>query len=393
VGGGYNSTFGPQLVGGIAALFGDQLNNQQVVAVVQAQGQVQDIGGQVQYINTKSRWNWGGGVAHVPIPYVTAGYANDPSGAVALNQYLVRVTFDQVQALTQYPLNTSQRFEFAAGASRQSVSVQTFSTLFDPNTGQAFAQRRQGRERIGQPLNTIEGTAAFVGDYSVFGLTSPIAGARYRFEVSPRLGDIKYTQVTADYRRYLFLRPLTFAARGLHIGRYGGNADQFSNLNNASFFGAQPIFLNLPGFNGFVRGYDYNSIDPARECPSSFQSTGSCPVLDRLIGSRVASTSVEMRIPVLGPAGLGIIPTNFLPIDIVPFADAGIAWAGNDRAELRFVTGDDLRSNASRIPVVSAGVSARINLLGFAVIEAYYARPFQRPDRNWVMGFQFAPGW
>jgi outer membrane protein assembly factor BamA len=187
---------------------------------------------------------------------------------------------------------------------------------------------------------------------------------------------------------------VTFAARGRHIGRYGGNADQFSNLNNANLIGgAQPIFLNLPGFNGFVRGYDYNSIDPSVECPPSFQATGSCPVLDRLIGSRVASTSVEMRIPLFAPAGLGIIPTNFLPVDIVPFADAGIAWAGNDRAELRFVTGDDLRSNRSRVPVVSAGVSTRINLLGFAVIEAYYARPFQRPDRNWVLGFQFAPGW
>jgi Tol biopolymer transport system component len=391
VGGGYNSTFGPQLVGGIAALFGDQLNNQQVVAVVQAQGQIQDIGGQVQYINTRRRWNWGAGAAHVPIPYVTAGYGQDANG-FSINQNLIRVTFDQIQGITQYPLNTSQRFEFAAGASRQTVSVQTFTTFFD-RFGNAYNQRRGGRQRIGEPLNTIDATAAFVGDYSVFGLTSPLAGARYRFEVSPRLGDIKYTQVTADYRRYLFLRPVTFAARGLHVGRYGGNADEFSNLNSASFFGAQPIFLNLPGFNGFIRGYDYNSINPDVECPQAFLANGSCPVLDRLIGSRVASTSIEMRIPLLAPAGLGLIPTNFLPVDIVPFADAGLAWAGNQRADLRFVTGSSLRENAARIPVVSAGVSARINLLGFAVVEAYYARPFQRPDRNWVMGFQFAPGW
>jgi outer membrane protein assembly factor BamA len=102
--------------------------------------------------------------------------------------------------------------------------------------------------------------------------------------------------------------------------------------------------------------------------------------------------SVEARIPLLAPRARAH-PTNFLPVDIVPFADAGLAWAGNQRADLRFVTGSSLRENAARIPVVSAGVSARINLLGFAVVEAYYARPFQRPDRNWVMGFQFAPGW
>jgi hypothetical protein len=205
VGGGYNSAFGPQLVGGIAALFGDQLNNQQIVAVVQAQGQVQDIGGQVQYINTRRRWNWGGGAAHVPIPYVTASYGQE-NGALTVNQNLVRVTFDQVQGLAQYPLNVSQRFELSAGIARQTVSVQTFTTFYD-GSGRPFGQRRGGRERFGEPLNTAQGALAFVGDYSVFGLTSPLAGARYRFEVAPLLGDIKYTQVTADYRRYLFSAP------------------------------------------------------------------------------------------------------------------------------------------------------------------------------------------
>ena len=47
----------------------------------------------------------------------------------------------------------------------------------------------------------------------------------------------------------------------------------------------------------------------------------------------------------------------------------------------------------ARIPVVSAGLSARVNLLGYAVIEAYYARPFQRPGKGWVYGIQLAPGW
>ena len=395
VGGGYNSAFGPQLVGGIAALFGDQLNNQQVVAVVQAQGQIQDIGGQVQYINTRNRWNWGGGAAHVPIPFLTGGYFQDPqTGALGFSQQLVRITYDQASALTQYPLNTSQRFEVGGALSRQSVTVQSFNTFFD-GAGNAVGQQRGRRERIGEPLNTFDATAAFVGDYSVFGLTSPIAGARYRFEASQRLGDLRFTQLTADYRRYLFLRPVTFAARGLHIGRYGGNADQFADLSGANFLGQQPLFLNLPGFNGFVRGYDYNSINPAVECPQTFgQTSNSCPLLDRLIGSRVGSVSVEARIPLLAPAGLGLIPTNFLPIDIVPFADAGLAWAGNRRARLNFVTdADELRNSSARVPMTSAGISARVNLLGFAVIETYYARAFQRPDRPWVLGFQFAPGW
>ncbi len=48
---------------------------------------------------------------------------------------------------------------------------------------------------------------------------------------------------------------------------------------------------------------------------------------------------------------------------------------------------------ADRIPVFSTGVSFRFNLMGYAILEAYAAHPFQRPKQNWVWGFQLAPGW
>jgi hypothetical protein len=48
---------------------------------------------------------------------------------------------------------------------------------------------------------------------------------------------------------------------------------------------------------------------------------------------------------------------------------------------------------ADRIPVFSTGVSFRFNLMGYAILEAYAAHPFQRPKKNWVWGFQLAPGW
>ena len=46
-----------------------------------------------------------------------------------------------------------------------------------------------------------------------------------------------------------------------------------------------------------------------------------------------------------------------------------------------------------RIPVFSTGVSFRFNLMGYVIMEAYLAHPFQRPTKNWVWGFQLAPGW
>ena len=43
--------------------------------------------------------------------------------------------------------------------------------------------------------------------------------------------------------------------------------------------------------------------------------------------------------------------------------------------------------------MTSAGVSARVNVLGYAILEFYAARPFQRPTKQWVYGIQLAPGW
>jgi outer membrane protein assembly factor BamA len=130
-----------------------------------------------------------------------------------------------------------------------------------------------------------------------------------------------------------------------------------------------------------MRGYSVGSFD-LNECGAT-----SCPVFDRLLGSRLAVVSAELRIPVLGVPEYGLFNFPYLPLTVSPFVDAGEAWNGGQSPTL------STNQATFRIPVVSAGVSARVNLLGYAVIEAYYAHPFQRPGRNWVYGIQLAPGW
>jgi hypothetical protein len=51
------------------------------------------------------------------------------------------------------------------------------------------------------------------------------------------------------------------------------------------------------------------------------------------------------------------------------------------------------RDTPDRIPVVSTGVSARMNLFGALVLEVYYAYPFQRPKKGAHLGMSFVPGW
>lgn len=377
VGIGTSSQFGTTVGGGIAASFSDNLGNRTLQAVVQAQGQIQDIGGQLFYLNRKQRWNWGGGIGHIPIltGYTTAGEL--PSGDFVYRQVLQRIFLDQVQALAQYPLSSTRRFEVAAGATRQSYSQEAFDTFLD-DFGNAIGQQRVDLPSP-EALYYAQGSAAFVGDWTYFGLTSPIAGGRYRLEVAPTVGTLTFTTGSADYRRYFLARPVTLAFRGMHYGRYGRSAEDSLRLS--------PLYA---GYGTLIRGYDVANNFEAGECGTVADR---CPVFDRLVGSRLAVANAELRIPLLGPEGLGLIRTNLLPLEIAPFFDAGLAWNSAAGPDLRFVGGDAARNELARIPVFSTGVTARVNLLGFAVVEVFYAYPFQRPDKGAHFGFQLAPGW
>jgi hypothetical protein len=95
-----------------------------------------------------------------------------------------------------------------------------------------------------------------------------------------------------------------------------------------------------------------------------------------------------MRSPFLGVEQLGIINFPYLPTELVLFTDAGLAWDSDHPPTLEWS-----RSSTERVPLVSSGVSARMNILGFLILEAYYAKPWQRPLKDWHWGFQIAPGW
>ena len=132
-----------------------------------------------------------------------------------------------------------------------------------------------------QPTTVAEVGAALVHDTTVFGPTGPLLGSRYRFEIAPAVGDLSYTRVVADYRRYLMpVRPYSIAVRVLHSARYGPDGNDPRLLS--SFLGS----------NYFVRGHRldlrYCPPDPTRVCG------------DELLGSRLLVGNVEVRVPIWG---------------------------------------------------------------------------------------------
>jgi Tol biopolymer transport system component len=386
VGVGVSDFGGAGASGGIGLLFSDMLGNQQLQAVVQANGSFKDMGGQAFYLNAENRWNWGVLGGHIPYLTGFTQLENGEAGGLTLNQYLERIYIQQLAGMTMYPFSQTRRFEVNAGFTRYAFDREVIRYFYD-NAG-----RPTGRQPIQQevespdPLHFVEGSAALVGDNSFFGLTSPVAGERWRLEVSPTFGALTYQSINADYRRYFMFRPITLAFRGQHYGRYGADAEGVSGDNQRLL---SPLFV---GYENWIRGYDPNSFGN-NECANDT----SCPAFNRLWGTRVAVASMELRIPVLGVPELGLINFPYLPLEISPFFDAGLAWRAADAAQPGEISGSPsfklARNSNERIPVFSTGVSARVNVLGYLIFEAYYAYPFQRPDKGGHFGFQLAPGW
>ena len=396
--------FGTGFVGGVSAYFGDQLSDQQIIAALSANGTVKDIGGAAYYVNYRKRWNYMYGAEHVP--YLTGGIFYSPAdtvpgceggGCYYINQILQRTYLTQASFSTQYPFSTTRRVEFNASATRIGYDLENAQYLVAFN--QIYGPNRQNIDVGFKPLYYFQPSVALVGDNSFSAFTSPVAGSRWRLEYSPTIGNITFQTLLADYRRYFYLRPITFAVRGIHYGRYGKDSENGTQL--------YPLYL---GEETLMRGYGYGSFE-SRECVAEGggSAASSCPVFDRLFGSRLLVANAEFRLPLFGTREFGLLNFPFLPTEVAPFFDAGVAYTSHQSPDFRFATSaneapascanQQFDPNnrplpcASRIPVFSTGVSFRVNFLGYMIFEAYVAHPFQRPDRNWVWGFQLAPGW
>ncbi|HEY8550822.1 MAG TPA: BamA/TamA family outer membrane protein [Vicinamibacterales bacterium] len=358
---------GPFLSGGIALLFSDMLRNHIVEAMVQTNNEFRDTGGRIGYLNRSRRWNWGAFVQHVPA--VTGGVARaiteiDGQQVFVEQEVRDRQLGQQVQGILEFPISRSQRFEFGTGVSHFTFNRRVRTSLFS-GSGSLITENEE-RVELSDPLTLWQSAVAFVTDSTVFGATGPLLGARSRFEVSPTYGDADYTSLVLDARRYVMpVEPVTIAGRLLHVGRYGGDADS-GRLS--------PLFV---GFPTFVRGYDVYSFDP-HDC-----DPGACIQLDDLEGSRLLVANVEVRTPLVG-LFRGRLDYGAVPVDLIGFFDAGVAWRGDDSLPSA--------SFGDRPWVKSAGVGVRLNAFGFAVVELSAVHAFNRPRDKWHFLFALQPG-
>ncbi len=370
--------YGTELGGGASLIYSDILGNHLLETVLQVNGSVKDIGGEMYYLNRSNRLNWGVLGGH--IPYLTAGLStgydtvtvNGQQTYTYVEDFIKQRTFiDEISGILEYPLTQNRRIEMTSGFSRYSYNTEADRTVY--LNGYVYDD---GNRSLPSPsgLNLWQSSLAYVGDYSYDGFTSPVKGSRYRFDVEPTFGTLSYTTILVDYRHYFFANPFTFAFRILHYGRYFKDSE--SDRLSALYLGQETL----------VRGYDINSFSGSECGPGD--TTGSCPVIDRLIGSRLGVFNFEFRMPFIGTDQFGLINFPYLPTELSLFFDGGVAWRNNSHIDLKFA-----ERSSQRIPVFSAGAAARVNLFGYIVMQFYYAFPFQRPDKTGQFGFVIAPGW
>jgi hypothetical protein len=376
IGVGIGGGFGTRLGGSVGFYFSDMLGEHNLSIEALANGTFQDLGGQITYLNREQRLNYGTQISHIPF-LSRQGFTSIDGGRLLFTEVEERIFATQFGVLGAYPLQSTRRVELQTGIARYGfdTDIRTFQRV--PG---GFLRVEDFSVASPDPLYLSQSSLAYVVDYSNFGFTSPVQGGRYRLQVGATLGrsddfqNTRFVSVLADVRRYVRTGPVTFAGRLFHAGNYGAEAgDLFSSE-----------YLGYSFTPSYVRGYSFNSFDP-EEC---LASTGSCDVLDRLIGTRTAVASAEVRLPLLGTDQFGLISFPYLPTELTAFTDAGLAWTAQDAPVLKWA-----RESESRIPVVSTGVSARMNLFGSLIVEVFYAVPFQRPDKGGFVGVNLLPGW
>jgi hypothetical protein len=365
-----SSTFGTYVAGGVSFLFSDELGNHLLSTGVDVNGGVKDVAAQAAYVNRRSRWNWGISGGRVPLlsGFVQAGTTTVDGVPYYVEQTeLDRQTFTELSANVAYPFSRATRVEFSAGAEHIGFNSELRTDTYDPFTG-VLLDRTTTDLGSSPGLRLGQVGAALVRDTASFGATGPILGNRVRFEVQPTFGDLTMTEVTLDYRRYeMPVRPVTLAARVLHIGRYGSGGE------DARLY---PLFLGYPSL---VRGYDAGSFE-AGECTPA--PDGSCAEFDRLLGSRLLVVNLEARAPVVG-LFKGELDYGVIPVDLIGFFDTGVAWTRDTTPSF---------AGGSRDWVSSVGAGLRVNAFGYVVAELDAAHPLNRRGRGWMFVFNLRPG-
>jgi Tol biopolymer transport system component len=367
--------FGRGFYGGSAIALSDILGNHQLVFSGYVNGRVSEAQLLAAYANISKRINWAVGLSQDPYYFLEPSAIRvDPgTGNNIFVTNIRRLIMRSLFAQAYYPVSRFQRFEGSVRFANLDDALLQINEPYNPSTG--FATEDPFLETFNNPsVNYILPNVAWVYDNSLQGYIGPFYGRRSRVELGQSIGTWRFTQISADFRRYdKLVGPVFLATRLLYIGRIGRNADQFRN-----FIGSTELLRgNTSG--SYRRNECINSTDPNTD-------TG-CADLDRLVGTQIGLGSAELRFPILNPS-FGV-PALLPPMEGAFFFDVGMAWDQSSTLKWSRDPGDDPVN--VRTPMRTWGVSLRANLFGFAGCKLDYAIPLGRRGVGGLWTFSLGP--
>ncbi|MDO8500713.1 MAG: hypothetical protein Q7S20_02615 [Gemmatimonadaceae bacterium] len=353
--------------GGTTIVLSDLIGNHQIALSASVYGQLRDASVFAAYANLSHRWQYTVGGYQQPVFLPQSGgtierLPDRDRYSTLYTRYVLRNAF----LTTQYPLNRFTRFE--TGVQFNSIGRSLISLSQDCYFNGCTAPEINDVANA-PAYNFLSPSVAYVSDNTLFGYTAPVIGRRYRFQISPSVGNLRWVEYLADYRRYdpIIFNTITIATRFLGSASVGRDETAF------------PKYVGRPEY---VRGYDGANFS-GYECTAYIGGGASCNTA-QLVGSRVMVANAEIRFPIIRRFDLGNLPVGLPPIEGLVFYDAGLAWSKGQTVSLTKPANYDFEFQ--RYPLRSYGVGLRVNLFNLAILKWDYAKPLDQPGRkpNWT---------
>jgi hypothetical protein len=354
--------------GGTTIVLSDLLGNHQIALSASVYGQLRDASVFAAYANLSHRWQYTTGAYQQPIflPQSGGTVEQQPDQSVRYSLFYTRFVLRNTFFTAQYPLNRFTRFE--AGAQFNSIGRSIIALSQDCYVNGCTAPEIHDVANA-PAFNFFSPSLAYVSDNTLFGYTAPVIGRRYRFQITPSVGNLRWIEYLTDYRRYdpIIFNTITIATRFLASASVGRDE------------GAFPKYVGRPEY---VRGYD-NANFSGYECTGYIGGGANCET-EQLVGSRVMVANAEIRFPLVRRFDLGTLPIGLPPIEGLFFFDAGLAWSRGQEVSLK--KPEDYDFNLQRYPLRSYGAGIRVNLFNLAILKWDYAIPLDKPGRkaNWT---------
>ncbi|HEU4641417.1 MAG TPA: BamA/TamA family outer membrane protein [Gemmatimonadaceae bacterium] len=373
--------FGSGVFGGTAIVLSDMVGNNQLAFAGAINGRISEAQVFAGYTNLSRRLQYTTGVYQTPYYFgnppllqsvtIDNGDGTSQQGyqeTQIITRYIVRQAF----ATAIYPFDRFTRAELGLGWTNLDRTDLVFTRLLDGTL--TFATPYDEREQNSRTVNYFQPSLAYVSDNVLWGMTAPIYGRRYRFQVTPALGNFHWVEYLADYRRYdpilfNFLTIATRASASLSVGRDADSVRKYI------------------GYSDVLRGYESDTFQATEaNCPD--QTATGVYRCSPLLGSRVAYASAELRFPLLRGGGVaGVIPVP--PIEGAFFYDVGTAWFSGQTLEFHRMRPTDA-SNVRGL-LTSYGFGVRVNLFNYAILRWDYAIPLEAPGKHGFWRFSLYP--